>query len=99
MRSFPTYRITVELIVPGSPQDENDYLQLRAWDQGRTVGPLAFGPNSLSRISIDVQSHAISLWLASRGQNFYDGPWNPDSARRRAVPGDFGLMDPGLSEV
>lgn len=94
----PTYRITIELLTPGAHRYEFDLMQMRTWDQGRSIGPLAFGPEANTRFSVDVCSRAISLWLADPGQNFIDGPWNADSKRRRAVPGDLGLMEPGLSD-
>jgi len=95
---LPVYRITVELIVPGKPSYAVDYLHLRAWDSGRAIGPLSFGPQALTRFSVDLRSLAISMWVARPGQNFYDGPWVLYSERRPAVPGDFGLMETGLSE-
>jgi len=86
----PLYRITVELLIPGQTSWGNSAADVGVYcfDTARRPFERTVMNRDQTRISVDVRTLGLGLYICDPSMNFTFGPWyrSPD---RKAVDGDI----------
>lgn len=84
----PVYRVTVEMLESPEPYHDTDMIGVYCFDTGKRPIEYSHLDASLRRVSFDVRTHALALYLCSPRLNFTFGPYYKSPARL-AVEGDI----------